>query len=203
MSAIHTFIKWFRLISLPIQSDESLEHANNLLNDFDTLKRAFSGVENCSEDLPKMHAMAHYVSRIREWGTPDNYDTEFTEHQHINSKKMYKKTNRINAERQMAIHAQRRMALEMKFAYLEICATNTSSPPLVSSRTCSLGSRVRNSPMLISDASRIFECKDLELCIRSYIHDCQFPKGEGKRHRVKRSKLPELDDEKVNYIALS
>ena len=123
MSAIHAFIKWFRLISLPIQTDKSFEHAKNLLEDFDRLKKAFSNVEDCSEDLPKMHALAHYISRIREWGTPDNYDTEFTEHQHIDSKKMYRRT-KINAEKQMAIHAERRMALEMKFAYSELCATN-------------------------------------------------------------------------------
>ena len=96
VTTIRTFIVWFMLITLPIQSDTSLERAEKLLKDFDKFKDVFSDVYRCSDEFPKLHGLAHYIPRIHTWSSPDNYDTEYTEHQHIaDAKQPYRRTNKI------------------------------------------------------------------------------------------------------------
>src|SRR4051812_32998449 len=93
------------LITLPVQTDKSLDQAEKLLKDFDNLKETFSDVEGCSEAFPKLHSLAHYIPRIRTWSTPDNYDTEYTEHQHIaDAKQPYRRTNKNSPLGQMVMH---------------------------------------------------------------------------------------------------
>ena len=49
------------------------------------------------------------------FGTPDNFDTEYTEHQHIaDAKDTYKKTNKVNPVQQMVKHIECRTALQLK-----------------------------------------------------------------------------------------
>ena len=197
VTTIRTFIVWFMLITLPIQSDTSLERAEKLLKDFDKFKDVFSDVYGCSDEFPKLHGLAHYIPRIRTWGPPDNYDIEYTEHQHIaDAKQPYRRTNKINPLRQMVKHVEHRTALEMKYIYLDSIAGTSPMPASVTPihKRC-LGSCIPNCPMYISDASRIFQCKNLKLCIRSFLHDCQFPSNEGRRHRIKIRNLPQLDDD--------
>ena len=151
-------------------------------------------MEGFSDDLPKIHALAHYIPRIRTWGTPDNFDTEYTEHQHIkDAKEPYRKTNKIDPIRQMVKHVERRSALEMKQVYLDTIANALPTPP-TSIHKIYLGSQIPSCPMYISDVIRIFQHKDLKICIRSFLHDCQFSPGEGRKHRIKVRNLPQLDD---------
>ena len=40
--------------------------------------------------------MQHYEEKIKMFGTPDNFDTEYTENRHIvDAKQPYKKTNKV------------------------------------------------------------------------------------------------------------
>lgn len=92
----------------------------------------------------------------------------------------------------MVKHIERRSAIEMKEDYLGTMIDTLPLPTPVHKNY--FGSRIPNCPMQISDASRNFGCKDLKLCIRSFLHDCQFPQGEGRKHRIKVRNLPQLDD---------
>ena len=59
------------------------------------------------------------------FGTPDNFDTEYTENRHIvDAKQPYRKTNKVNYIKQMTKHVQHRMAVELKLQYLEIVSPN-------------------------------------------------------------------------------
>jgi hypothetical protein len=183
------------LITLPIQSEKSLDKAAQLLKDFDSFKAIFSDIQGCSEGFPKLHALVHYIPRVRTWGPPDNYDTEYTEHQHItDAKQPYKRTNKINPLQQMVKHVEHRIALEMKYNYLD-SIRSTSSTPSVAIHKVRLGSRIPNCPMYVSDASRIFQCKNLKLCIRSFLYYCLFTSNEGRRYCIKIRNLPQLDDD--------
>ena len=82
-TAIRLFVHWFMLISLPIQSEISLENASVFLNAFDQHKKVFDEILGCSTSIPKIHSLQHYEQRVRDFGTPDNFDTEYTEHQYI------------------------------------------------------------------------------------------------------------------------
>ncbi|KAG2059404.1 hypothetical protein BDR06DRAFT_851001, partial [Suillus hirtellus] len=51
------------------------------------------GIQN-NFNLPKLHAAWHYMSMIQAFGTTDNYNTEYTEHLHIDlAKDAYCATN--------------------------------------------------------------------------------------------------------------
>lgn len=87
------------------------------------------------------------------------------------------------------------MVLENKRLYLE----SLHPIPLAQNLPyrCSLGSRVKNYPMLVSSASSKYMVKDLELCLRTFLHNKLFPDGDGAHHRIKKRKLPELGDSQV------
>jgi hypothetical protein len=68
------------LISLPIQSEISLVQASELLEVFNQCKDIFDEIPGCSVDIPKIHSLQHYEQKVKDFGTPDNFDTEYTEH---------------------------------------------------------------------------------------------------------------------------
>ena len=96
MSAIRNFIQWYMVITLPVQSQDSLVHAQSYLKKFDDSKDIFAKA-GCNLNLPKIHSLQHYEERVLMFGTPDNFDTEYTEHQHItDAKYAYRKINKVN-----------------------------------------------------------------------------------------------------------
>jgi hypothetical protein len=59
------------------------------------------GIQN-NFNLPKLHATQHYASMIWLYGTTDNYNTEYTEHLHIDlAKDVYRATNHKDEFMQM------------------------------------------------------------------------------------------------------
>jgi hypothetical protein len=192
-------VNWYTIISLPVQGEASLEHAAKFLDDFNDYKEEFQSI-GCSMNIPKIHAMQHYDQRVRDFGSPGNFDTEYTEHQHIlDAKDPYRASNKRDPVTQMLRYVHRRTAIEMKYQYLETIGLSSAKPGHPSS-PCkySLGSRVENCPIPILSASMTYGMKDLEVDIRIFLHNQSFPPGEGWRHRVKKRKLPELDDPEVS-----
>jgi len=154
-------------------------------------------VSGCSLSIPKIHALQHYERQTTDFGTPDNFDTESTEHQHItDAREPYLHTNKQDHIPQMIRYMQRTRVLQMKRQYLESLESSAARPTIMHRH--SLGSRAKNSPMLVLTAGRQHSVKDLELCIRNFLHNRLFPDGEGSRHRVKKSKLPELENQQVS-----
>src|SRR3954453_9506595 len=130
------------IISLPVQSEASLEHAMKFLNDFNEYKEEFRSV-GCSLDIPKIHVIQHYAQRVRDFGVPSNFDTEYTEHQHItDAKEPYRASNKREPIMQMLRFVHRRTAIEMKYQYLESISSNPVNPRHNASPTQhSLGAR--------------------------------------------------------------
>ncbi|KAF8594438.1 hypothetical protein BDV93DRAFT_400336, partial [Ceratobasidium sp. AG-I] len=70
--------------------------------------------------IAKLHMLRHYPLLIREWGTPDGYNTEGPERLHIDCVKVnYRRTNGVNPEAQMLLNLQRTEALALRRAELE------------------------------------------------------------------------------------
>ena len=198
IAAICSFVNWYMIISLPIQSEASLERAAQYLANFNDYKEEFRKI-GCSVDLPKIHAMQHYQQRVKDFGVPGNFDTETTEHQHkSDAKDPYRATNQRDPVEQMLRFIHRRTAILLKYLYLETTSLKSAGPGYPKPRhRYSLGSRVENCPMPVFSASIKFELKDLEIDIRIFLHNQSFPPGEGWRHHVKKRKLPELYNPKV------
>lgn len=200
LKAIRIFVEWYMLITLSKQSDTSLGRASQLLEGFDEYKEIFKDLSGCSTSIPKIHALQHYIQNVREFGTPDNYDTEVTEHQHIADGKIpFQHTNKRNYSPQMVTYVERRMVLEMKEQYLE--SLEPPTPALNLTLGYSLQSIAKDSPMLVLTAGNRFHIKDLELCIRNFLHNQLYPEGEGNRHRVKKRKLPEINNPTVCMVS--
>src|SRR5438270_5572711 len=98
----------------------------------------------------------------------------------------------------MIKYIQRRMILESKQSYLE--SLRSPSPVQDPFNRCSLGSQVKDCPILISSASSKYALNDLELYLRIFFHNRLYANGEGIHHRVKKRKLPELDNSQVTII---
>jgi hypothetical protein len=182
-----------------MQSEISLENASIFLNAFNQHKKVFNEVPGCSASIPKIHSLQHYDQGVRDFGTPDNFDTEYTEHQHIiDTKQPYRRTNKRDPLPQMIKHVQRRMILEDKRSYLE--SLQPLSPVQDPLNRCSLGSRVKDCPILISSANSKYSLNDLELYLRTFFHNRLYADGEGIHHRVKKRKFPDLDNSQVSII---
>src|SRR5947209_6104186 len=100
-------------------------------------------------------------------GTPDNYDTEYTEHQHIiDAKNPYRRSNKVNPLNKW-----------LKQLYLDtftIALTTLLPLPPDGKGFSDLGSPTVPD---VSD-SFSFRGKNLELCIRSYLYDRQYPEDQ-------------------------
>ena len=60
--------------------------------------------------------MQHYDQQVRDFRTPDNFDTEYTEHQHISdAKDPYHASNKCELVMQMLHYVHHWTALEMKY----------------------------------------------------------------------------------------
>ena len=180
-----------------MQSETILERTSKLLDTFNQHKKVFEDL--CSVNIPKIHSLQHYKKSIQDFGTPDNYDTEYTEHQHIiDVKQPYLHTNRRHHIPQMIQYVQRRMVFENKMQYLEYLKNSKTQKSSSIHHQYSLGSPSPNNPILISSASIQYKVKNLELLLRTFLHNRLYPDGEGKRHRVKRRKLPGLHNPEVS-----
>ncbi|KAG8735662.1 hypothetical protein FRC10_010291 [Ceratobasidium sp. 414] len=97
-------------------SDTELDSMDEALRIFHQLKDVFKEEEAVTTEkafhgIPKIHMISHYVRLIREFGTPDGYNTETSERLHIDFAKMgYRASNKVKA---------RVEAIEMHAAYLE------------------------------------------------------------------------------------
>ncbi|KAG9087692.1 hypothetical protein FRC07_012761 [Ceratobasidium sp. 392] len=60
------------------------------------------------DGIPKLHMLSHYAFLIREYGTPDGYNTELSERLHIDYVKIpYRASNKVDPIHQMITHLQR------------------------------------------------------------------------------------------------
>ena len=86
---------------------------DTLLMQFNELKAPFANVSPSSLNFPKWHSLQHFSEATKFFGTPDNTDTEITEHQHcLDVKIPYQRTNKRESLRQVVKFVECRTALE-------------------------------------------------------------------------------------------
>ena len=93
--ATRAILEFLYLAQLPSHNDETLQDLDDALATFHANKSIFIDL-GIREDfnLPKLHSLQHYVSSIKLFGTTDNYNTEYSEHLHIDlAKEAYAATN--------------------------------------------------------------------------------------------------------------
>lgn len=165
------FVEWYFYTSSPIQTEETLRDQDALLSELNKLKVPFAEVSPSSLNFPKFHSLQHYSEWTRMFGTPDNFDTEITEHQHrIEVKLPYQRTNKREPTSQIVKFVERRTALDNKLELTNKKIVNNEEPT-VSTNFRHLGSRIPEGPLNIIEASKMFNIPNLERDIRIFFND--------------------------------
>ncbi|QRV85180.1 hypothetical protein RhiJN_13198 [Ceratobasidium sp. AG-Ba] len=106
-------------------SDSELDAMVKCLHTFHENKLVFIEVgaiktKEAFHGIPKFHMIQHYVMLVRMLGTPDGFNTETSERLHIDFAKIgYRRSNKVNAIKQMALYIQRVEAMVMHEEYLQ------------------------------------------------------------------------------------
>ena len=118
--AVRTILDFLYITQLPSQTDETLALLEESLSTFHDNKGIFVelGIRD-SFNIPKFHSMQHYVESIRNYGTTDNYNTEYTERLHIDlAKDAYKSTNFKDEFTQMTRWLERKEKVTRHSAFI-------------------------------------------------------------------------------------
>jgi hypothetical protein len=80
-------------------------------------------------NIPKIHALQHYVPSIKLFGTTDNYNTEYSERLHIDfAKDAYRATNRKDEYSQMTAWLERKEKIHQHDLFIAWMLTGQQQP---------------------------------------------------------------------------
>lgn len=119
--AVRAFLDFLFLAQLPSLSDQQLNQMDEALVSLHDNKWIFveTGVRE-HFNIPKIHALRHYVTSIRHHGTPDGYNTESPERLHIDyAKRAYRASNKRDYLVQMTRWLTRHEALHRQRAAID------------------------------------------------------------------------------------
>jgi len=105
LHSVHALLDFLYLAQYPIHTTTTLKLLNDALARFHANKDIFIdlGIRD-SFNIPKLHFASHYVELIKMFSTTDNFNTQYTEHLHIDlAKDVYAATNRKDEFGQMTI----------------------------------------------------------------------------------------------------
>ena len=110
LAATRALLDFLFLAQYPVHSDATLHQLEDVLQRFHDNKDIFITLGIRTDfNLPKLHFLSHYVQLIKWLGTPDNFDTEYSERLHIDfAKDAYQATNHKNELLQMTLWLERK-----------------------------------------------------------------------------------------------
>jgi len=120
LTIIRALIDFIYYAQLQLHTSKTLNALDSCLKTFHTHKELLIklGIHE-HFNIPKLHAILHYLQAIRALGSVDGYNTESPERLHIEfAKDGYRASNKRDYLEQMALWLQRREAMWMKEAYL-------------------------------------------------------------------------------------
>ncbi|KAG2108065.1 uncharacterized protein F5147DRAFT_761177 [Suillus discolor] len=108
------------LAQYPCHSAETLQLLDEALTRFHDNKDIFVTLGIRTQfNLPKLHSYRHYLHMIQEYGTTDNYNTEYTERLHIDlAKDAYRATNHKDEYSQMTLWLERQEKILRHASYV-------------------------------------------------------------------------------------
>jgi hypothetical protein len=129
---VRALLDFIYLSQYPVHTTESLKAMDAALHRFHENKDFLIELEvwNHFDDIPKLHSLIHYTRSITLFSTADNYNTEQTEHLHINyAKKAFKATNFKDEFKQMTTWWERQEAIHQHTAFIDWCKGELSASP--------------------------------------------------------------------------
>ncbi|KAG2124273.1 hypothetical protein BD769DRAFT_1628794 [Suillus cothurnatus] len=132
LRAVRGLLDFLYFTQYPSHTSETLVLLNEALDVFHDNKDIFIDLSiRNSFNLPKLHFTAHYAHMIRMFSTMDNYNTEYTEHLHIDlAKDAYHSMNHKNEFAQMTTWLEWREKFFHHEKYIQWrLIGNTAHPP--------------------------------------------------------------------------
>ncbi|KAJ7061358.1 hypothetical protein C8F01DRAFT_987521 [Mycena amicta] len=113
-------IDFIYLASLQSHTTATLKLMQAALDTFHQHKKVFVDAKIREHfNIPKLHALQHYIDAIRQFGSADGYNTESPERLHIDfAKNAYRTTNKRDYTEQMTLWLQRQEAVARRTAYI-------------------------------------------------------------------------------------
>ncbi|KAG8948908.1 hypothetical protein FRC03_000539 [Tulasnella sp. 419] len=120
MKATRSILDFIMLAQYTTHSTTSLHQMKTALEDFHRYKNAFlDPVHRPHFNIPKIHAISHYIESIVSHGTTDGFNTESPERLHIDfAKKAYRASNKRDYLSQMTKWLSTQEAIQKQKVYL-------------------------------------------------------------------------------------
>ncbi|KAI0056075.1 hypothetical protein BV25DRAFT_1814750 [Artomyces pyxidatus] len=119
--ALRAILDFTYLSQYPTHSSSTLVYLGNALREFHKNKAIFIelGIRE-NFNLPKLHSLLHYLPSIKQFGTTDNYSTEYSERLHIDfAKDAYRASNRKDEYPQMTRWLERREKMQQHRLFIQ------------------------------------------------------------------------------------
>ncbi|KAL0567675.1 hypothetical protein V5O48_014322 [Marasmius crinis-equi] len=133
-AAVRGMLDFVFLSQYPLHTTETLELLQEALSRFHAHKDVFVELGACSGfRIPKLHGCQHFPHHIENFGTTDNYNTEYTERLHIDlAKNAYRSTNHRDELPQMVLWLDRREKLHRHTKFINSRLSGTTALTLLS-----------------------------------------------------------------------
>ncbi|KAJ7760106.1 Zn-finger domain-containing protein [Mycena maculata] len=121
LTVVRSLIDFIYYAQLQSHTARTLGALQAALDKFHANKQVFVDLKIREHfNIPKFHALQHYVDAIRRLGSADGYNTESPERLHIDfAKKAYRASNRRDYTEQMALWLQRQEAIALRSSYIQ------------------------------------------------------------------------------------
>ncbi|KAM6489569.1 hypothetical protein JOM56_014988 [Amanita muscaria] len=119
--AVRALLDFMFLVQLPVVSMSDLKSMGKALETFHVNKGILIDLGIREHfNIPKFHALTHYIRSIQLFGATDNYDTQYTERLHIDyTKDAYRATNTRDIYPQMTTWLERQEKIERHGKYIK------------------------------------------------------------------------------------
>ena len=120
ITVVQALLDFIYLSRLQMQTSKTLDALEQCLKTFHENKLIIVDLKIREHfNIPKLHAISHYVNCIRALGSPDGYNTESPERLHINfAKEAYRASNKRDYMEQMALWLQRHEAMWLRESFV-------------------------------------------------------------------------------------
>ncbi|KAJ7137196.1 hypothetical protein C8R44DRAFT_828619 [Mycena epipterygia] len=133
VAAVRGILDFVYQAQYPMHTSETLAHLSNALQHFHDNKSIFVDLGVRADfNLPKLHSCSHYIMYIKLFGTTDNYNTEYTEHLHIDlAKDAFRSTNFKDEFPQMTLWLERKEKIFRHEKYIQRRLDGSPAPAAV------------------------------------------------------------------------
>jgi hypothetical protein len=119
--SVRGILDFLYLSQFPVHTDATLDLLQKAIDQFHDNKHVFVqlGIRT-NFNLPKLHFAAHYIQKIKFFGTTDNFNTEYTERLHIDfAKDAYRATNKKDEFIQMTTWLERKEKIHQHEQFIQ------------------------------------------------------------------------------------